>query len=54
LEANTINGDPVENGLHKNLEDPYILSTLLLADVLPQMTPLSLFFQRRDVHLGKL
>lgn len=55
LESNTISGDPVGNGLLKNLKDPYILSTLLLlADVLPQMTTLSLFFQRRDIHLGML
>ncbi|CAC5370278.1 unnamed protein product [Mytilus coruscus] len=54
IESNTISGDPVGNGLLKNLKDPYILSTLLLlADVLPQMTTLSLFFQRRDIHLDE-
>lgn len=37
----------------KNLKDPYVIKSLLfLADVLPHVTALSLFFQRRDVHLG--
>ena len=52
MESNTIASDPVGNGL---LKDPVILKTLLLlAGVLPQMDQLSLFFQRRDVHLGKI
>jgi len=55
MESNTIASDPVGNGLLKTLKDPVILKTLLLlADVLPQMDQLSLFFQRRDVHLGKI
>ncbi|CAC5391655.1 unnamed protein product [Mytilus coruscus] len=45
LESHTITGDPVGSGILKSLKDPVILTILLLlADVLPQMDQLSLFF----------
>jgi hypothetical protein len=54
LESHTVSDDPVGNGILTTLKNPVILKTLLLlADVLPQLDQLSLFFQRRDVHLGK-
>jgi hypothetical protein len=54
FKSHTVSGDPVGNGILKTLKDPVILKTLLLlVDVLSQLDQLSLFFQRRDVHLGK-
>jgi len=53
LESSSISKDPVGNGLLKNLQDTTnVRLLLLLADVLPHVTGLSLFFQRRSVHLG--
>ena len=53
LESSSINEDPVGQGILKHLKEPFILRTLLfLADVLPHISNLSLFFQRRDVHFG--
>ena len=53
LESSTISSDPVGHGLLKSLKDPNILKALLLlADVLPHVTALSLTFQRRDVNLA--
>ena len=53
LESSSISNDPVGNGLLKSLKDTDNLRLLLLlADVLPHITALSLFFQRKNVHLG--
>ncbi|MEW8548619.1 MAG: DUF4371 domain-containing protein, partial [Candidatus Thiodiazotropha sp.] len=53
LESSSISNDPVGNGLLKSLKDTdNIRLLLLLADVLPHVTALSLFFQRRNIHLG--
>jgi len=53
LESNTIGSDPVGNGLLKSLRNPDCLRLLLLlADILPHVTGLSLFFQRKNINLG--
>lgn len=53
LEQRSISGDAVGNGILKRFKQPTILyGLLLLADVLPIQTDLSLFFQRDNLHLG--
>lgn len=55
LESSEISTDPVGHGLLKSLKDSYTLkSLLLLADILPHISSLSLVFQKRDVHLGNI
>ena len=52
LESSSISNDPVGNGLLKSLKDTDNIRLLLLADVLPHVTALTLFFQRKNIHLG--
>ena len=53
LESHTVSGDPVGNGILKQLKQPVNLNILLLlADVLPHLATLSLYLQGNDANLG--
>ncbi|XP_052233238.1 zinc finger protein 862-like [Dreissena polymorpha] len=53
LESANIAEDPIGNGLLKNLRDPVTLQVLmLLADALPHLSALSLYFQSESANLG--
>lgn len=53
LQSHTVAGDPVGNGILKQLERPVNLNILLLlADGLPHLAMLSLYLQGNDANLG--
>ena len=53
LESHTVSGDPVGNGILKQLKQPVNVNILLLlADVLPHLATLSLYLQGNDANLG--
>ena len=53
IESNTVAANTVGNGLLKQLKKPInVMSLYFLADTLPHVTTLSLFFQSNNANLG--